>query len=126
MPHRRLFTQQAKLTVRLEALRAALAREKSDRLALWDQRNSLSQRLGELKTRTSKSRETERDVMARLSERIKEGLEAVEKTVAMTGLDVDDLIDGAFGPNLDHNMIRSERVGYTSSEAFPRILNTPS
>jgi murein DD-endopeptidase MepM/ murein hydrolase activator NlpD len=97
---RRVLARQAKLKVQVEALRAALEEEKADRLALWEQRNTLSLRMEDLKTRTSRSRETEREVMARLSERIEEGAAAVEKTIAMTGLNVDDLIAGAAGPDL--------------------------
>jgi murein DD-endopeptidase MepM/ murein hydrolase activator NlpD len=97
---RRVLARQAKLKVQVEALRAALEEEKADRLALWEQRNTLSLRMEDLKTRTSRSRETEREVMARLSERIEEGAAAVEKTIAMTGLNVDALIAGASGPDL--------------------------
>ena len=71
---------------------AAFARETADRRALREQRNAKSRRIVVLEKRLVDLRESELDVIERLSERVKEGAEAVEKTVAMTGLNVDDLI----------------------------------
>ncbi len=91
---RRVLTQQSKLKVQLEAIRAALAQETADRLALRKQRNAKSRRIEVLEKRLADLRESELDVIERLSERVREGAEAVERTIAMTGLNVDDLIAG--------------------------------
>jgi len=91
---RRVRAQKIKLTAQLEALRASLAQETTDRLALRDQRDAQSRRIQGLEKHLVALRDSEQDVIERLSARVREGAEAVEKTVAMTGLNVDDLIAG--------------------------------
>ena len=83
---RRVLTQKAKLNGHVEVLRAALTQERADGLALRDQRDSQSQRIEGLEKLLASLRESEQDLMARLSERVREGAKAVERTIAMTGL----------------------------------------
>ena len=94
---RRVLGQTAKLNAQLEMLRDELARETAYRLALRGQRDAQSRRLQGLEKRLTGLQDSERGVIERLSERVREGAQAVEKTVAMTGLNVDDLIAGTAG-----------------------------
>ncbi len=94
---RRILTQQASLKAQIEALRAALTRETDGRLALRDLRDTQSRRIQGLERRLASLRESEWNVIERLSERVRQGTQAVEKTIAMTDLNVDDLIAGAAG-----------------------------
>ena len=94
---RRVLGQTAKLNAQLEMLRDELARETAYRLALRGQRDAQSRRLQGLEKRLTGLQDSERGVIERLSERVREGAQAVEKTVAMTGLNVEDLIAGTTG-----------------------------
>ncbi len=98
---RRVLTQKAKLKAQVEALRASLEQERADRLALRDLRDSQSLRIAGLEKRLTSLRESGQDVLERLSERVREGTEAVEKTIAMTGLNVDDLIAATANASFD-------------------------
>lgn len=91
------FENRTKMTKQLEALRVALARENADRLALRGRGDAQSRRIQGLEARLARLRESEQDVMERLSVRVREGASAVEKTVAMTGLNIDDLLAGGGG-----------------------------
>ncbi len=86
------FENRTKMTKQLTAVRTALARETANRMALRGQGDAQSRRIQGLEARLARLRESEQEVIERLSAQVREGAAAVEKTIAMTGLNIDDLL----------------------------------
>jgi len=84
----------------LAALQTSLAQEIDRNSQIENQREYLQRRVGGLEQRLVDLRDAGQTVMERLSARTKTGMEVIEKTVEMTGLDVNSLIAGIDGETL--------------------------
>ncbi|MEE9209167.1 MAG: peptidoglycan DD-metalloendopeptidase family protein [Kiloniellales bacterium] len=84
--------EQAESKDRIAGLDASLAQAIDRGDALRGRRDSLERRVQGLEQRLVDLRDAEQGVIERLSERTKLSVKVIEKTVAMTGLDVDTLI----------------------------------
>lgn len=84
---------------RIANLAAALGRARADRMSLRTERVSLKDRVALLEQTIDDLRESERSVVARLSEQASEGVDSVEQVIAMTGLDPDSLVAGLASVN---------------------------
>ncbi len=84
----------------LAALQTSLAQEIDRNNQIDTQREYLQRRVGGLEQRLVDLRDAGQTVMERLSARTKTGMEVIEKTVEMTGLDVNSLIAGIEGETL--------------------------
>ncbi|MEE8297092.1 MAG: DUF5930 domain-containing protein, partial [Hyphomicrobium sp.] len=85
-------SRQAKLEDQSAALQASLAQQIDRNSQIENQREFLQRRVGGLEQRLVDLRDAGQTVMERLSARTKISMEIIEKTVEMTGLDVDSLI----------------------------------
>ncbi len=89
---REAHTEQAELGNRIAGLDTSLGEAVDRGKELRDQRDVLQRRADGLEQHLVDLRDAEQGVIERLSERTKLSVEVIEKTVAMTGLDVDTLI----------------------------------
>lgn len=90
------LTKQAKLEARMAGINASLVYEIENSVELQNQRDDLERRVNGLEQRLVDLRDAEQSAIERLSERAKLGTEVIEKTVTMTGLDVNTLISSVF------------------------------
>jgi len=81
-----------KLKQHIADLDGSLAEANNQTASLEEQRDSLERRVGGLEQQIIDLRDAGVGVIERLSERTRLSVEVIEKTVAMTGLDVDGLI----------------------------------
>jgi murein DD-endopeptidase MepM/ murein hydrolase activator NlpD len=86
------LAQQANLEDRIAGLDTSLAEAVDQGAELANQRDTLHRRAAGLEQRLVDLRDAEQNVIERLSEKSRVSVEVIEKTVAMTGLDVDKLI----------------------------------
>ncbi len=84
--------EQAVLGNRIAGLDTSLAEAVDRGAALQDQRDTLQRRADGLEQHLVDLRDAEQGVIERLSERTRLSVDVIERTVAMTGLDVDTLI----------------------------------
>ncbi len=84
--------EQVALGDRIAGLDTSLAEGIDQNQELQDQRDTLQRRADGLEQHLADVRESEQSVIERLSERAKLSVGVIEKTVAMTGLDVDTLV----------------------------------
>ncbi len=89
---REAHVEQAELGDRIASLDTSLAEAVDRGKELRDQRDVLQRRADGLEQHLVDLRDAEQGVIQRLSERTKLSVDVIEKTVAMTGLDVDTLI----------------------------------
>ncbi|MCH8154596.1 MAG: peptidoglycan DD-metalloendopeptidase family protein [Proteobacteria bacterium] len=89
---REAHAEQAELGDRIAGLDTSLAEAVDRGKELRDQRDVLQRRADGLEQHLVDLRDAEQGVIERLSERTKLSVDVIEKTVAMTGLDVDTLI----------------------------------
>lgn len=95
---RQALDHRVRLNAKIADLDAQLSEERGNRLALRGQRDSLARQLGDLEQRLADLHGSEQHVIERLSEQAREGTDVVEKTIMMTGLDIDALIAEATDP----------------------------
>ncbi len=108
------------------AMQRTLAAIAEDRSALRESRNELASLVGTLENRLTSVQSTQQTIVQKLADRTRVGIEEVEKTVSMTGLDVETLLfvagrktAGAGGPYIvPGRMMRSteERLLMASVE----------
>ncbi len=89
------FARRAELEERISGLSASLARASDQGEALRQERDVLERRVGGLEQRLIALREAEHSVIERLNERARLSVDVMERTVAMTGLDVEVMISDA-------------------------------
>ena len=87
------LAQQANLADRIAGLDTSLAEAVDQGTELANQRNVLHLRVEGLEQRLVELRDTEQTVIQRLSDQTRVSVDVIEKTVAMTGLEVDALIE---------------------------------
>ncbi len=87
-----VLAHQVELDSRIAGLNTQLAQSTDHGKEMKDQRDFLQRRVGGLEQRLVDLRDAEQNVVERLSERTKFSIALVEKTVEMTGLDVNKLI----------------------------------
>ena len=85
-------TERETLKEQISGLDASLAKADGQTAELEDQRDLLERRVGGLEQQLVDLRDAGVGVIERLSERTRLSLDVIEKTVRMTGLDVDNLI----------------------------------
>jgi murein DD-endopeptidase MepM/ murein hydrolase activator NlpD len=95
-------------------MQRTLAAIADDRIALRAARDELSAKVGLLETRLTSVQSSHQTIFQKLTERARVGVEEVEKTVDMTGLNVDVLmaaaakkLHGSGGPFLESAHLRS-------------------
>ncbi|MBX6323566.1 MAG: peptidoglycan DD-metalloendopeptidase family protein, partial [Rhodospirillaceae bacterium] len=89
-----------RLVQRVQETEQALAAVIGQRDALQLARAQLTGKVGRLEERLTAIQQTQQNMVQRIAERTRSGVEEVEKTVAMTGIDVDVLlerVDAEFG-----------------------------
>jgi len=84
--------RQTKLEDQIASLQTSLAQEIDRNSQIENQREYLQRRVGGLEQRLVDLRDAGQTVMERLSARTKTSMEVIEKTVEMTGLDINSLI----------------------------------
>ncbi|MGH6932665.1 MAG: peptidoglycan DD-metalloendopeptidase family protein [Dongiaceae bacterium] len=96
------------------AMQRTLATIADDRIALRSARDELSAKVSLLETRLSSVQTSHQTIFQKLTERTRVGVEEIEKTVDMTGLNVDSLLEaaarklhGSGGPFLESAHLRS-------------------
>jgi murein DD-endopeptidase MepM/ murein hydrolase activator NlpD len=114
----------------LQDAQSRLADATEERDTVVRRNNFLAKRVTSLETRLASIRDAQQDLVARLHERTEESVEALESTVALTGLDVDHLVQIALNQNPDagqggplialNSRIADEAVGMT--EGFEASL----
>ena len=92
--------REAKIKEQVMALQTSLAQEIDRNSQIDNQREYLQRRVGGLEQRLVDLRDAGQTVMERLSARTKTSMEVIEKTVEMTGLDVNGLIASIGGETL--------------------------
>ena len=117
--------ERVKLQDRIASLDGSLAAANEQTARLHDQRTLLERRVGGLEQRLVDLRDAGVGVIERLNERTKLSMDVIEKTVAMTGLDVDAMVaqvdhshlgqGGPFVPAADEvaNFAPSDQLGET-------------
>lgn len=80
------------LVDRIAGLQKALVAAESERDRLAEDRNELRDRVVDLRGRVDTMRERQFGLIEHFTARTRDGLDTIEKTVEMTGLDVDNLI----------------------------------
>ncbi len=82
-----------RLVQRIQETEQALAAVVGQRDALQLARAQLTGKVGQLEERLTAIQQTQQNMVQRIAERTRSGVEEVEKTVAMTGIDVDGLLE---------------------------------
>ena len=98
----------------ISAMQRGLAAIADDRIALRSARDELSAKVSQLEVRLSSVQASHQTIFQKLTERTRVGLSEVEKTVDMTGLNVDALVaqaakklHGSGGPFIESARLRS-------------------
>ena len=97
---RQAVARKAELETHIVGLKINLAGEVERRVALQEQRDALERRGLRLEQSLVDLRESKQQVIDRLIDRVKRGSEAIEKAVAMTGLDAGTLNADPILPSL--------------------------
>lgn len=93
-------TRQAELKTEMAGLNTSLMEEVTRNTRMEEQRDYLQRRVGGLEQRLVDLRDAGQNVMQRLREQTKLSIDVIERTVKMTGLDVDALLGDVPGENL--------------------------
>lgn len=94
------LAQQAELRDKNVGLNVSIAQETQKSVILQSQRDVSERRVEGLEQRLVELRDAEQSVIERLSEQTKLGMDVIESTVTMTGLDVATLISSVSGSKL--------------------------
>lgn len=88
-------TDKRELEEQVDTVQQALAAVIGQRNALHAARGELYARVGDLEERLTAIQSSQDSVVQRIVERTRDGVDSIEKTVQMTGLDVEDLLQRA-------------------------------
>ncbi len=85
------------LNAELDTTRDVLAEMEDKAQRFAEENDKLKNHIAELRQEMGGVKDAQSVVVRRLTERTKQGIEAMERTVAMTGLNLDDLLSGVAG-----------------------------
>jgi murein DD-endopeptidase MepM/ murein hydrolase activator NlpD len=91
--------EKSEIAETLQTAQSRLNDATEERDSVVRRNNFLAKRVTSLETRLSSIRDAQKDLIARLHERTEDSVESLENTLAMTGLDVDHLVQVALNRN---------------------------